>query len=989
MNPSRVAGVVTAPRTRLSVLAVLASLVLAPARANATSCSGSTGGSSESLMATSNAGSPFTCAYTAGSGKRQIKPGDIQTWTSNTAQGYTKEYTCKGQTGGVSITMSYWESILTGSSISYTAENPNPSSRHWGAGVLWTTGDASGQPNVDESQYIHNCNGEEGDIRSVLVYESTASITNPPTQAVLGYCSGDPDTSCVSATYCAALGKGSSCIGLRPATFQVSVAGRYGNTDATTTTEDAAAYGTGTCAASATPTPVPGQPTATPAPPTPTPSGPTPTPIACTVVGDCPAGGTCKASGACSGGSTPGAACSSSSTCGGGTCLPKLVALFQEKDPSAADPQNPSSDWVLGQAVLAGKVATITTTFAGVDAAGNKLVPTPGLVHVYATYSGTKTAVPDAYFQQDGNYKGWTGAITAAYPVEIVKASPPPLSSCVATCDTYQLLPGQSATCSIAITPDPASVNQSTLVNGEIVSQVENVAQSGSEVATWSYDDLVALGVTPDGTYERAFGVPGTCSGGTTPGVTCADDAECEGAGAACVPAATPNGCSYEITLAPAIGELFAEVIDRTLPGSDGWSMRGKVSLSSDSTPIEDALATGLTIEVLESSGDGSGVYGYAPIDEIVFAGSDCKATARGLSLRCTSPYGTFLLRAPTSPPLAPGEPLRYRAVAKITDRTLEGRAYGIPLAIQVSIGGQGWWGAAALENCRNSTGTGIRTTCTALPLSTSMAVVAGPGTDPAAAAAPPAGAIDGALSPGAVPAGQATRSTSTAAAASAASDLQVVDAVSPVGEPFETWCPRGSVPIHFEVYSEDVDAARAPWAALVKRRGYWGAVVTPPADLAGTEVATQILCRDAAAAAACTAHRCLGSQRSDVLESPADQSVVFGGLGADRITVSRTESVGVGGPGNDRIFVTAADSAAAGGPGDDRIEATTSGRALIVGGPGRDVLLGGPGATFVNAMDGMGGDQVTCGSSQNQVLADDDDVLTGPCTRVTPTAGG
>ena len=105
MRPYRAARASTKP-WKLSVLALLASVVLHPVRAGATSCSSSTGGSSDSLMATSNAGSPFTCAYTAGSGKRQIKPGDIQTWTSNTAQGYTKEYTCKGQTGGVSITMS-------------------------------------------------------------------------------------------------------------------------------------------------------------------------------------------------------------------------------------------------------------------------------------------------------------------------------------------------------------------------------------------------------------------------------------------------------------------------------------------------------------------------------------------------------------------------------------------------------------------------------------------------------------------------------------------------------------------------------------------------------------------------------------------------------------------------------------------------------------------------------------------------------------------
>ena len=173
-----------------------------------------------------------------------------------------------------------------------------------------------------------------------------------------------------------------------------------------------------------------------------------------------------------------------------------------------------------------------------------------------------------------------------------------------------------------------------------------------------------------------------------------------------------------------------------------------------------------------------------------------------------------------------------------------------------------------------------------------------------------------------------------------------------------------------------------------MKRSGYWGLAVNPPVDLAGTEVSTQLLCRAANAAVACTAHRCLGTRRADVMESPAIQSVVFGGFGADRITISTSDSVGFGGPGNDTLLVTAADSAASGGLGDDRVEATTAGNALIVGGPGRDVLIGGSGVTLINAMDGAGGDRVTCNSAQNRVIADDGDILTGPCTRVTPTAG-
>ena len=218
MSPSRSTSATKPIWLQLALLVLPASLALAPLQVRATECPGD----SQRLMATTNTGSPFTCAYADGSGEKKIGSWDTQSWTSNTAQGYTKEYTCNGQTGGVTITYALFDSYASGSSITYTAFNSEDGSRHWGAGVLWTTGDAPDQPNVDEAQYIHNCNGEEGDIRSVFAYQSQVSVTNPPTQVTLGYCSGDPDVSCISANYCLSLGKGSSCIGLKPATFQIS-----------------------------------------------------------------------------------------------------------------------------------------------------------------------------------------------------------------------------------------------------------------------------------------------------------------------------------------------------------------------------------------------------------------------------------------------------------------------------------------------------------------------------------------------------------------------------------------------------------------------------------------------------------------------------------------------------------------------------------------------------------------------------------------------
>lgn len=146
------------------------------------SCSEETGGSSDSLMASNNG--KYDCAYTAGLDNKKISAWETQTWTSSTALGYTKKYNCHGQSGGVSISSNYVESPKdTGSYITYWAYNTQDGSRHWGAGVLWETGANGG---VRDDQYIHNCDGNHGDIKANKVYATSTSITSYPGKVAIG-----------------------------------------------------------------------------------------------------------------------------------------------------------------------------------------------------------------------------------------------------------------------------------------------------------------------------------------------------------------------------------------------------------------------------------------------------------------------------------------------------------------------------------------------------------------------------------------------------------------------------------------------------------------------------------------------------------------------------------------------------------------------------------------------------------------------------------
>ena len=145
--------------------------VVAAAPASAGTCSSQTGGSSDTLIWT---GSTYACGYVAASGNKSIGMGNTQTWTSSTAKGYVKRYTCKGQTGGVTVTYVYSDSGGTGfgSSITYTAFNGSSGSRHWNAAVLWNTSSAA------SNQYLASCSTNYS-IGANLVRITKINMTGP------------------------------------------------------------------------------------------------------------------------------------------------------------------------------------------------------------------------------------------------------------------------------------------------------------------------------------------------------------------------------------------------------------------------------------------------------------------------------------------------------------------------------------------------------------------------------------------------------------------------------------------------------------------------------------------------------------------------------------------------------------------------------------------------------------------------------------------
>jgi hypothetical protein len=251
--------------------------------------------------------------------------------------------------------------------------------------------------------------------------------------------------------------------------------------------------------------------------------------------------------------------------------------------------------------------------------------------------------------------------------------------------------------------------------------------------------------------------------------------------------------------------------------------------------------------------------------------------------------------------------------------------------------------------------------------------------------------AVTAALTPVTIDLGTTASATAPAAATAPTqfkvngpSGLTVIERTYPGSGRLTISCPTGTVPVHGELMSPQVDMDG--YLSHVKLGdGSHRVVVQPPADAGqylGATSRLQLLCRDQTAPVVNEGGVGHGTPYPDTMATNVEGNTLFGGLSGDTLSVDHAQGIAFGGPGNDAITLSAA-GAAAGGEGNDYIEATTAEQTVMDGGPGADVLIGGPGVTLINARDGKGGDLITCQSAANSVISDEGDTLVGPCTPV------
>lgn len=149
--------------------------------------------------------------------------------------------------------------------------------------------------------------------------------------------------------------------------------------------------------------------------------------------------------------------------------------------------------------------------------------------------------------------------------------------------------------------------------------------------------------------------------------------------------------------------------------------------------------------------------------------------------------------------------------------------------------------------------------------------------------------------------------------------------------------------------------------------------------------VRLQILCRAAGQSVTRTSARLIfAGERNDVLALTRQGQTVFAGNGGDTIRSRRRDAVILAGNGDDTVTVSGADDVAQGGSGADVLVAAGSGRALLIGGVGRDLLVARHGSPHLNAADGQAGDTVLCQPGTRAVVrADHGDAIYGACAEV------
>lgn len=185
--------------------------------------------------------------------------------------------------------------------------------------------------------------------------------------------------------------------------------------------------------------------------------------------------------------------------------------------------------------------------------------------------------------------------------------------------------------------------------------------------------------------------------------------------------------------------------------------------------------------------------------------------------------------------------------------------------------------------------------------------------------------------------------------------------------------CPNGTVPLHAELYGGNTGRSLKYSRTGVSLRS--GAVAK------GRKASIQLLCREKNHSRESSNRMGLGTAGADRLRTGAKGGLLMGGPGRDRLTVRNGSGVAHGGLGNDRIVIKGKNGVATGGPGADVIRSKTSGRSLLIGGPGRDRIVTSNGRTLVDARDGQR-DVVICKGNDSHVRADAQDVLVGTCHR-------
>ncbi len=129
------------------------------------------------MLSTTTKDNGVTCAYTAGSGRRSIKPGQTSNWSSSSPQGVSSEYKCYGDDGkNITYANSYVGSDGTGYTYNVQPTNWNTKTKHWGGAILWSSADHQGT-SVASSQFVKSCNGDDGVINVARIYPVNMSLT--------------------------------------------------------------------------------------------------------------------------------------------------------------------------------------------------------------------------------------------------------------------------------------------------------------------------------------------------------------------------------------------------------------------------------------------------------------------------------------------------------------------------------------------------------------------------------------------------------------------------------------------------------------------------------------------------------------------------------------------------------------------------------------------------------------------------------------------